>query len=340
MELVTSYDGLNGPEKAAILFLCLGEDRGSKLLKNLNEREIQKASRAMATLGVVASEVVELVLEEFRESVQAGGTIYGSFESAKRMLASFLPSDEVERILGGINGPVVGRSLWDNMSALSENVIANYLFAEHNQTISVVLSNLKPEMAAKILPLFPDDRVTDIVSRMVGLESVPQQVLDAIEDMLSLEFMASGTRHSGSDTSQRMADMFNKMDRSVFEEISVVLEKQSPEEFASIKQKMFTFEDLGRLDSISLGKVIAAMDGNTVPLALRGLSKSNGALLNKFFESVPRRARELLEDTMRDLGSVRAKDVQAAQGAMVDMTLKMARADEIMMPIDDNDEML
>ena len=110
---------LTGPEKAAILFLCLGERRGSELMQKLDEEEIQKITRAMSRLGVIDSPQVELVMTEFAENVVNGGAIVGSFSVAERLLRNFLPDNQLDTILKDISGPLKERDLWARFSTIS-----------------------------------------------------------------------------------------------------------------------------------------------------------------------------------------------------------------------------
>ncbi len=276
---------LKGPEKAAILFLCLGESRGSELMQKLDEVEIQKITRAMSRLGVIDSPQVEKVMAEFVESAANGGAIVGSFSVAERLLRNFLPEDQVNSILKDISGPLKERDLWDRFSGINENVIASYLKGEHVQTAAAILSNVK-------------------------------QASDA-------------------DNQQHMAELLNKFDRDLFEQISPVLEERVPDAFNAIKQKMFTFDDLVKLDGMSLARVMRGVPGNTLPLALRGASKE---VRDYFLEVLPGRSRDMLVDEMANMGPVRGKQVREAQSVMVDYAKELAEEEVIALPSDDEDD--
>lgn len=337
MKPIMSYASLKGPDKAAIMFLCLGEERGSQLMKSFNDSEIQRVTSAMAGLGLVSSEMVEKVIAEFQNGVDSGGAIYGSVESAERLLASIFPPEKVADMMSDIRGPLVGRNLWDNFSSMNEQAIANYLAEEHDQTAAAMLSKLRPDMAAKVVPLLGEERAIEVMARMVNMDAVPRHVLESIEETIAQELLAPSAHRGTPNMTQRMADIFNKMDSTLFETIGDHLTKRSPDKFAAIKQKMFTFENLGRLDPQSLVRVISTMarqDANAVPMALRGASKELRAI---FLDAQPLRARGVLEEEMENMGPVRAKDVQVAQGIMVDVALEMVRNDEIQMPVDDDE---
>lgn len=328
------FRSLSGSEKAAILFLCLGEARGSRLMQDLDDLDIHRITHAMSALGSINSDVVENVIKEFIEGVTGAGGIFGSYEMAERMLAGFLPEGKVGDIMRDIRGPLAGRNVWESFSGLNENTIANYLRGEHDQTVAAILTKIRPETAAKVLPLLGPERMIEVTERMLTIESLPRDVLEQLEETLAQEFLVSATTRTGPDSTQRMAELFNKMESTIFEELSIHLEKAVPDTFSAIKQKMFTFDDLARLDLNSLARVMRTAEGTQLPLALRGAKKE---VRERFLDALPARSREMLVEEMAAMGPVRARDVQVAQSLLIDQALDMARKEEITLPLDNED---
>ncbi|PFG61893.1 flagellar motor switch protein FliG [Thioclava sp. ES.031] len=334
MKTSRDYKKLRGPEKAAILFLCLGEKHGAGLMQRLDDYDIHSITHAISSLGTIPADVVEEVMSEFMETAGDGGGIVGSMEMAQSMLKGFLPEDRVTDIMHEIQGPLVGRNIWENFSALNEQVIANYLKDEHDQTVAAILSKVKPEVASKVLPLLGEERMMEVLERMIGIDTVPRYVFQNIEETLQKEFMSSATRNTGPDPQQRMADLFNKLDSKLFDDITQRLETRIPEAFGAIKAKMFTFDDLCKLDQQSLVKVMRGVEGQTLPLALRGAKKE---VRDYFLSALPSRSRDMLNEEMTAMGPVRGREVQEAQSALVDYALELSRDDEIRIPLDDDD---
>ena len=326
---------LTGPEKAAILFLCLGERRGSELMQKLDEEEIQKITRAMSRLGVIDSPQVELVMTEFAENVVNGGAIVGSFSVAERLLRKVLPDNQVDTILKDISGPLKERDLWARFSTINEGVIANYLKGEHVQTAAAILTNVKVDVAAKVLPLLGIEQMQDVLERMIKMESVPGDLMQEIEETLKTDLMGSAAESSGKDNQVHIAELLNKFDSDLFEQISPVMEERVPEAFNAIKQKMFTFEDLIKLDGMSLSRVMRGVPGSTLPLALRGASKE---VRDYFLDVLPARSRDMLMDEMNSMGPVRGRVVREAQSAMVDYAKELADEEVITLPSDDEED--
>ena len=242
----------------------------------------------------------------------------------------------VSEILDGLSGGRSNKSVWEAVSSLNEKVIANYLEGERDQVVAVVLSRVKADVAARVLPLFEMKRRAEVSRKMIFMEPIPHAVLEEIEAAIASELLGSATRSRGPDSHQRMADVFNKMDPSVFEELAGDLTETAPEAFASIKQKMFTFDDLSRLDSASLQRIIRVCEGNTLPLALRGAKKP---VRDAFLAAMTERARGMMQDEMDAMDQVKARDARDAQARVIDLVNELVRQDVIRLPSDD-DEML
>ncbi|ETX28903.1 flagellar motor switch protein FliG [Roseivivax isoporae] len=328
---------LRGPEKAAVLFLCLGEERGTTLMKRLSEDEIRKITHAMAGLGIIPAPSVEKVMREFGETVANGGSVVGSYTMAESMLRKVLPEDQVSSILREIRGPLQERDLWARFSALNETTIANYLRGEHDQTAAAILSNLVTSVAANVLPLLGEERMISILERMIRMDAVPHHMMRHIEEALNRDMAEVAAQPTAAEKEKRMAELFNRLDNDTFERLAPRLEEKMPDDFPAIRQKMFTFDDLVKLDTQSLVRVMRGVDGNTLPMALKG---AKAAVLERFFAALPQRSRDMLEDELRTMGQVRARDVRAAQTAMLDCARQLAADEVIVLPIGAEEEEL
>lgn len=324
-----------GPQKAAILFLCLGEKRGSALMQKLDLQEIQTITRAMSGLGTIDSEVVEEVLTDFSDAMANGGGVVGSFSVAESLLRSLLPADQVDGILKDIRGPLKEKDLWARFSSLSENVIANYLKGEHEQTVAAILSNMKSDVVAKVLPLLGQDKMQDVIERMIRMEAVPHHMMQQIEETLQRDIINAGAQPTTSEMHQKMAELFNKLDRNAFDAIAPQLEERLPDTFGAIKQKMFTFDDLSKMDAMDLAKVMRGVPGNTLPVALRGAAPE---VRDAFLGALPGRSRDMLEEEMGSMGAVRGREVREAQALLLDYARQLADEDVIKLPIDDDED--
>jgi flagellar motor switch protein FliG len=316
---------LNGPQKAAIILLVLGDQHSERLFSRLHEDEIKDVSSAMATLGAVDASVVEELCKEFSDSLGATGKLIGSFETTERMLLKTLPSDRVAQIMEEIRGPA-GRTMWDKLGNVSEAVLANYLKNEYPQTVAVVLSKVKPDHAARVLALLPEGFAMEVVMRMLRMETVQKEALEGVERTLKMEFMSNLARASRQDSHEVMAEIFNNLDRAAEGRIMAALEERNHESAERIRALMFTFDDLSRLDGSGVQLLLRSVEKDKLALALKGASDTLKDLL---FRNLSERAAKMLKDDIASLGAVRLRDVDEAQAAMVATAKDLAASGQI-----------
>src|SRR6202142_1562891 len=168
---------LSGAERAAVIMLSLGEEHSAKIWQMMDEEEIKEVSQVMSNLGSVSSGVIEKLLVDFVSQMSGTGSLMGSYESTERLIARFMPEEKVGSIMEEIRGPA-GRTMWDKLANVNETVLANYLKNEYPQTVSVVLSKIKPEHAARVLASLPEEFGMEVVQRMLRMESVQKDILD------------------------------------------------------------------------------------------------------------------------------------------------------------------
>src|SRR5262249_3799439 len=117
---------LTGPERAAVLMLALGDQHGAKIWSLLDDDELRTLSILMSTLGTIDAAVVENLLLEFVSQMSASGALMGNYEATERLLQQYLPPERVGGIMDEIRGPA-GRNMWEKLSNVQEEVLANYL---------------------------------------------------------------------------------------------------------------------------------------------------------------------------------------------------------------------
>src|SRR5215218_9270512 len=263
---------LSGPKRAAILMLALGEQYGGKVWSLLDDDEVRELSIHMSTLGTVEAEVVEDLMLEFVSRMSASGALMGTFDATERLLQQYLPGDRVTGIMDEIRGPA-GRNMWEKLANVQEEVLANYLKNEYPQTLAVVLSKLRPEHAARVLAILPEDLSLDVVNRMLKMEAVQKEVLERVEATLRTEFMSSLSQTRRRDAHEVMAEIFNNFDRQTETRFMTSLEEANRESAERIKGLMFTFDDLVRLDPGSAQTLMRQVDKDKLAVALKGASE-------------------------------------------------------------------
>jgi flagellar motor switch protein FliG len=325
-EVLVAVKGLHGSEKAAILLLSLGEE-AKPVWDRLDDEELREISSAMSNLGPVRAEMVEFLIKDFVNRLSGSGAVTGSYEQTHRLLLQFLPAEKVDNLMEELRGPA-GRTMWDKLGNVNEQVLANYLKNEYPQTVSVILSKIKTEHSARVLTALPPEFALEVMQRMLRMEPVQRDILEKIESTLRTEFMTNLARTSKRDSHEQMAAIFNSFDRQTEGRFMGLLEDKNKEAADRIRSLMFVFEDLAKLDPGGVQTLLRSVDKEKLGLALKG---ANDEMRNLFMSNMSERAAKIMRDDMASMGPVKLKDVESAQQEMVVVAKALADRGEIML---------
>jgi flagellar motor switch protein FliG len=325
MRVREDYRTLTGPEKAAIFLLSLGEEYTAKVFEHMDDEEIMEISTTMANLGKVSANVVERLFVDFADQMSSTNALIGTMDSTERLLTKVLGQEKVAQIMEEIRGPA-GRTMWEKLGNVNEEVLANFLQKEYPQTVAVVMSKIQPDHAARVLAMLPENFALEVIQRMLRMETVQKEVLEDVERTLRSEFMSNLARTQRRDSHEMMAEIFNSLERSVETKFMEELEKSVPESAEKIRSLMFTFEDLVKLDPTAIQTIIRAVDKEKLPIALKGATET---LRDLFFSNMSERAAKIMKEEMASMGPVRLRDVEEAQQVIVATTKDLEARGEI-----------
>lgn len=330
------YRSLTGPEKAAVLLLAIGEEQAMKVFGHMDDEEIKEISQVMANLGTVSSSIIEKLFVEFADQLSSTGSLVGTYESTERLLSRVLGKDKVGTIMEEIRGPA-GRTMWDKLGNVNEEVLANYLKNEYPQTVAVVMSKIKPDHASRVLGLLPENFSMEVIMRMLRMEAVQKDVLDDVERTLRTEFMSNLARTQRRDAHEIMAEIFNNLDRNTENRLMAALEERNRDSAEKIKALMFTFEDLQKIDPTGIQTLLRGVDKGKLAIALKGAPDS---MKDLFFSNMSERAAKILKEDMESMGPIRLRDVEESQAYMVATAKELAAKGEIIIAEGGKDELV
>jgi len=317
---------MSGPQRAAVILLALGAEYGKPIWGSLDEDEIRVVTHAMVQLGSVDADAVEELILEFVGSLSIAGAVNGSFDRTAQLLSQLLPPQQVATLMDEIKGSA-SRSMWQRLSHIDPEVLANYLRNEYPQTVAVILSRIRSDHAARVLSILPDDFAVDVVNRMLKMENVQKEALEHIEETLKSEFVTTVSQTSRRDAHKAMAEVFNAFDRQTEGRFLTALDQTNRDAAKKIRALMFTFEDLSKLDPGSVQTLMRQVDRETLSRALKGAPEASRTF---FFSNMSTRAAKNLQDEMAAMGPIRLKDADDAQNRMVALAKELAEKGEIL----------
>ncbi|MCK4939697.1 MAG: flagellar motor switch protein FliG, partial [Rhodospirillaceae bacterium] len=115
------------------------------------------------------------------------------------------------------------------------------------------------------------------------------------------------------------------------------LEERNRESAEKIKQLMFTFDDLVRVDNAGVQILLRQIDKAQLAVALKGGSEEVREL---FFANMSERASKIMREDMEAMGAVRLKDVDDAQAGVVTIAKQLSDSGEIIIAGQGEEEQL
>lgn len=329
---------ISNMEKAALVLLSFSKENIARVFSFLDDDEVKELSRAMSSLGPIDGEIIDEVLEEFKGQVNQFVTVVGHFESAEDLLQSVLGKEKFMHLMEDIRGPSAnGKSTWDKLATVNEDLLATYLKNEHPQTIALIMSKISPITSSKVLSNLPEELTFDVITRILNMDSVKNETLERVEDTLRSDFISTIGKVQKRDNNEILAEIFNNFDRSKEAKFMGMLEEKIPEQATKVKELMFTFDDMVKLLPADVQLLLKNVDKAKLPVALKGASDEIKRL---FINSLSERAAKILTEDMEALGPVRIKDVEDAQTGIVQALKKMIDNKEIIVSTGAKDEFI
>lgn len=319
---------LNGVQKAAILFITLGPEASSAILKKLPEREIQKITYEIANISTVSVNQRQAILDEFLEMNKARDYILeGGIDYARTLLSKALGTQRANDILSKVTEATQQYRPFSIARKADAHQLLNVITYEHPQTIALILCYLQPDKAAQVLAELPEDTQSDVAFRIATMNNTSPMVIKEIEKVLesklSTVVKSEMTSLGGVET---LVDILNQVDRTTEKNITESLEREDAELADIVKSSMFVFEDIITLDDVSIQRILREVDGKELALALKGCSDE---VANSIYRNQSKRAAASLKEDMEFLGPVRLMDVEKAQQKIVAIIRRLDDAQEI-----------
>ena len=329
---------LTSSERAAVVITAIGTDNAADVFKHLNDDEVERLTLEVSSLPYMDGTTVEAVLNDFYELCLTQKVITdGGVDYARVVLEKAFGIEAAERLMHKISHTMQQKSLafvrksdYKNLLAIVQN--------EYPQTIALILSYATAEQASAVLSELPKEKRVDVVERMAKMDAASPETIKAIETTLERKFSAVVSM----DTTEvggvnYVADVLNKVDRAtekfIFDELTI----RDPALVEEIKKKMFVFEDILSLDSMSIQRFIRDCDTKDLAIAIKG---SNEEVASALFANMPQRMQESIQQEIEYLHNIRMRDVEEAQQRIVGIIRHLEEEGELVIGKGGDDEII
>lgn len=329
---------LTSLQKAAIVVTSIGAENASEVYKRLSEDDVEKLTFEVSSMPYIEIDKVDAVLNEFYELCLTQKVITeGGLDYARSVLEKAYGPEMAQKLMDRVSKSMQSKSFEFIRKSDYKNLLA-IIQNEHPQTIALVLSYVNSEQASKVLQELPKEKRAEVVERIAKMESASPDTVKAIEATLERKFAAvvsmDITEVGGVNY---VADILNKVDRGTEKFIFDELSAKDPALVDEIKKKMFVFEDILTLDSMSIQRFIRDVEAKDLAVAIKG---SNAEVAATLYANMPQRMQESIQQEIEYLHNVRMRDVDEAQQRIVGIIRHLEEEGELIIGKSGEDEII
>ncbi|HEY2801368.1 MAG TPA: flagellar motor switch protein FliG [Chthoniobacterales bacterium] len=322
------YSALTKTQKIAAFLIVIGPDAAAEVMKHFENPEVEEICRELTNLNVLDGATQRAVLEEFAGVVAEGATaLLGGTQFAQMTLekarGGHAATDLLDRIAPGKCGEE-----GSDIQQMDVRQIADLIKNEQPQTIAFILANLDVPKAAELIKTLTPEQREDVVERLGEMDETSRHIVGRIAKKLNMR----SDRVKAPQVMQRnggakaAANILNLLDRESRKALLARVDERNAMLGAAIRKESFSFEDLARLEAKDMQRLVRDVDTADLAKALKGAKPE---LTERILKAVSKRAAEGVREEMDMLGSIKPKEISAAQERIIAVVRRLEEAEEI-----------
>ncbi|MBK1878429.1 flagellar motor switch protein FliG [Pelagicoccus mobilis] len=324
----SEYKSLSRIQRLATFLVVIGPDAAAHILKEFDDEAIELICKEMTSISAIEEDLQKAAVEEFSSFILSSyGSLLGGPLYTRRALeiakGDFKATSILERIAPTSNSAEVIKEI----EQMEPRQIFNMIKTEQAQTIAFVLSYLERDKAGPILGMFNHEVREEVIERLGIMEPTSLELINKVANSLSKNLdTKQKTTLNKSGGIRMVADLLNTLEKEDSKSILTNIEERNAALGAEIRKKMFSFEDLARLELPDLQRIMREVDSGDLIIALKSATET---LRDSVMEAVSKRAAETLKEELEMMGPVKLTEVEAAQERVIQVVRRLEEQEEI-----------
>lgn len=334
-----SATGLSRRAKAAIVVRCMLNEGAEIALEDLSEDLQATLTHQMGAMRLVDKSVVDSVIEEFTEQLEAVGLSFpGGMAGALQALDGKISPHTANRLRKEA-GVLVSGNPWQRISGIEPEKLAPLLEQESPEISAVVMSKLSVTAAAAILGLLPGPLARQITYAINQTTAVTPEAIDRIGMSLASQLDAEPADVFDKGPVQRVGAILNNSASATREEVLTGLDETDQNFANEVRKAIFTFANIpARVASRDVPSLLRGIDQAQLVTALAAANQTGLDAVTEFlFSNMSARLADQMREEVQDLGDVKASDGEDAMSAIATRIREMETAGEIFLLRDEGE---
>lgn len=323
--------GLAPDRAVAALLLSIDQELAAKVLRHFGDDSIDRVTRAMQELQELAidretiRQVYLATVQRLRQGNIALGDVGGAMQS---VLIKAFGENRGADVNKRANSDILAKKPFAMFEALTPEDLANLLTEEHPQIAAVFMAHLDRKKGGEVLRFLEEDARADLVQRVANLDRTPPEVVQRVLDVMRKKVKDLGLTTLRAEPKawvKAAAQILNNMgggEKSILEKIEVT----DAEMAMAIREEMFTFEDIQKLDKKSMQKILASVDSRNLAVSLKA---STPGVEANVLNNLSKRAADMVREERDSLGPTPLSEVLAAQNEILKLIRDMVDKGDI-----------
>lgn len=276
------------PEKDSIyrrvakFLLLIGIDEAAKIIPHLTPEQTEKIIPEIASIRSVDPDEANVILAEFENLVQRSRED-GGVSTAKTILIKAFGEERANEMLQK-TVPFPNGKPFDYMQEMEGERVFFLLKEESSAVQALVLSHLKPKVAADVINQMELSAKTEVVRRLATLKKIDPEVLRRVDQAMSEKVKNSNTSKSDSiDGRGALADILKKMSPESEKNILSMLSDTDPDLGVDLRQRLFTVDDVINCDDRVIQEKLHQMSEIEIAYLIAGKSQD---FRDKIFKNI------------------------------------------------------
>ncbi len=325
---------MNGLRKAAALAVMLGPEKAAEAIEKggLDESQVERLAGEVARLDGLDDETRRAVGADL-EAERAGGDAGGGVAAAEELLRRTLGEEKAARVMPWVRPRRSARPFGTLMQVGAEQ-LADALREEQPAAAAVVLRYLPRKKAGEVLTGLPEELRMEVVMQLVKGGEPFGEALRQMEAALARKAAGMGAgaeelreqEESARAGPRTLVEILSQSELEVETAVLEALAERDPELGEQVRESMFVFEDLPRLESRAVQLALREVEPSELAVALKGASEETKKTV---FENLSENAAAGLKEDLESLGAVRRRDVYGAREKVVNSVRSLAEEGKI-----------
>ncbi|MBP5793954.1 MAG: flagellar motor switch protein FliG [Spirochaetaceae bacterium] len=304
--------------RVAKFLLLIGVDEAAKVIALLPSDLIDKIIPEIASVRRVDPDEAEQIIAEFSdlyEQAKEGGGV----STARTILEKAFGDERAQEMMQKAV-PFEGGKPFEYLKDLDGEQMATILKDESAPVRALVLSQVKPAVAAAVINQMDEEERKETIRRLAKLTTFPPDILGRIDHTMREKAQNLKTpKNNRIDGRGALANILRKMDASAEKNILSNLSLVDTELESDLRKRLFTLDDVIDADDRYLQKKLHSMSDMDIAVLICGkspefrkkilsnISKSRGAIvLDEEEARKPIRKRDSEEMTNKFVAALRA----------------------------------